>query len=277
MKAAWGPLAPVSRNALQARISRLRRTLGRDDGRLSHTAGSYRLHVGLGECDDDRLGTAVEKARVDFDAGNANGAASLLRHVLGLVRGDPYPSCGRGDQVVAAAAARLQELIWSARELQAHATLAAGDADRAATLAAALLAQHPLRQQALITRMQALDALGRRAEALAAYTEGTRRLADATGLEPSPQLRVAHTDILASERVRTRTSAAGPGVLTPAGMIEWLAEAGHRDAALALATRCAWGWWLTDQRHQGRELLASLLRAAPGHSPSDSVALAARL
>ncbi|MCE3556535.1 hypothetical protein LWC33_34490, partial [Pseudonocardia sp. RS11V-5] len=98
----------------------------------------------------------------------------------------------------------------------------------AADLAAALVAENPLRQHARAVLVEALDRDGRRAEALAGYEQFRRVPAEAAGLEPSPELR--H---------------------------------GHREAALGLAVRCAWGWWLAGDRGRGRRLLLDLLDGRP--------------
>ncbi|HYH29621.1 MAG TPA: BTAD domain-containing putative transcriptional regulator [Pseudonocardia sp.] len=268
----WGPDGEPSRNALQARVSHLRRTLTLEADRLAFVGDGYRLAVGAGESDDQVLADAVGQAQALLAAGQAAAARDLLDGALVQVRGEPYAPVG--DRAFAlAAATRARELVWSARELQARATLESGDPASAGALAAALVAEQPLRQDARAVLMESLDAQGRRAEALAAYDEGRRQLAAATGLEPSAALRAVHAEILHTERARTRTESAGPGVLEPPEMIRWLARNGHLDAALRLAVRCAWGWWLAGDRGRGRRLLLDLLAGAD----ADPAARPARL
>jgi tetratricopeptide (TPR) repeat protein len=48
-------------------------------------------------------------------------------------------------------------------------------------------------------------------------------------------------------------------VLEPTEMILWLGRNGYREAALRLAVRCAWGWWIAGERGRGRRLLLDLL------------------
>lgn len=261
----WGGEGEPSRNALQARVSHLRRSLGLESDRLTYSGDGYRLRVDAGESDDEVLADAVGRAQALLGAGRGGAAEEVLAPALAAVRGEPYAPVS-DHPVTLAAATRCRELVWSARELSARAALGAGDAPRAASLAATLVAEQPLRQQARVILMQALDTAGRRAEALACYEEGRRCLAAATGLEPSPVLRATYADILQTERAQTRAAAAGPGVLEPPEMIRWLADNDHLEAALRLAVRCAWGWWLAGERGRGRRLLGDLLDRA-GDSP----------
>ncbi|WP_219416552.1 AfsR/SARP family transcriptional regulator [Pseudonocardia nigra] len=273
----WGPDGEPSRNALQARVSHLRRTLTLESERLTFVGDGYRLAVGAGESDDQVLADAVGQAQALLAAGQAAAARELLDGALVQVRGEPYAPVGE-HAFALAAATRARELVWSARELQARAALEAGDPASAGALAAALVTEQPLRQDARAVLMQSLDAQGRRAEALATYDDGRRQLAAATGLEPSAALRAVHAEILHTERARTHTESAGPGVLEPPEMIGWLARNGHLDAALRLAVRCAWGWWLAGDRGRGRRLLLDLLAdAESGAAPDGPATRAARL
>lgn len=259
----WGPEGEPSRNALQARVSHLRRSLGLEPERLTFTADGYRLVVLPDETDDDVLADAVGRAQALLSGGRGRAADELLGPALGMVRGEPYAPIGEHPAVVAVAA-RCRELVWSARELAARAALEAGDADAALARATVLIGEQPLRQQARVVLMRALDAQGRRAEALASYEEARRLLEDEAGLEPSPVLRATYAEILHAERAQTRASSAGPGLLEPPEMIRWLGDNGHLEAALQLAVRCAWGWWLAGDRGRGRQLIGELLDRVVG-------------
>jgi DNA-binding SARP family transcriptional activator len=273
----WGPEGEPSRNALQARVSHLRRSLGLDVDRLAFRGDGYRLAVGPEEVDDDALADAVGRAQALLAGGRASAAEEVLGRALAAVRGDPYAPIGEHSAIVAAAA-RCRELVWSARELAARAALEAGDTGTAVARAAELIAEQPLRQQARVVLMRALDAQGRRAEALASYEEARRLLEDGAGLEPSPVLRATYAEILHAERAQTRTTSAGPGVLEPPEMIRWLGDNGHLEAALQLAVRCAWGWWLAGDRGRGRQLLGELLeRVARSPALARPATRAARL
>jgi predicted ATPase len=63
----------------------------------------------------------------------------------------------------------------------------------------ALAAEHPLRETLIARRMRALHAVGRGADALAAYERVRTDLADTLGADPSPELREAHLAVLRAE------------------------------------------------------------------------------
>ena len=67
----------------------------------------------------------------------------------------------------------------------------------------ALVARHPLREGLRRQHMLALYRSGRQAEALAAYQEARRALADELGIEPSPALRDLERRILQQDEPGT--------------------------------------------------------------------------
>jgi hypothetical protein len=115
--------------------------------------------------------------------------------------------------------------------------------------------------------MQALDRLGRRAEALAVYDAGRRILADQTGLAPSPELQEAFESLLAAERgAASRLAAYEVTRAAPAGAMDtarWLAAEGETSAAIQLAIRGSWWWWFGGERSAGRDLLEELIGTHP--------------
>lgn len=255
----WSGEAPRTRNALQARVSHLRRFLGPvDASRLEYHAGGYLLRVSACEVDDEELAQAAEQARMLLGSDQPSMARDRLSAALKLWRGAPYSPHDEATFTTMAAAG-VNELYQSALELHARATLEAGDPIEAIMLARRLVEDQPLRPAGRVVLMQALDATERRAEALEVYDRGRRLLAEVAGLEPAPELRAAQQKILAEERSRTRSQVGGPGVLDTVEMLRWLAGEGDVVASLRLGARSAWGWWLTGERSRASALISDLL------------------
>jgi len=95
-----------------------------------------------------------------------------------------------------AAAARLEEIRGSLRETHVGALLGTGAFDRALAELATALADEPLRERLWASRMIAYRALGRRSEALAAYTGARTALVEELGIEPGPELRALQAELL---------------------------------------------------------------------------------
>lgn len=256
--AVWGRLA--GHNALQARVSHLRRLVG--PSRLRHDQGSYRLVAPPDDRDDGILERAVEEAERLLLDGEAEAALTTLRPALALVRGEPY-GAPTGVPVVDAAAARARDLAARARDTEIRALLEAGDVAGAVSASRARTIEDPAREAGWVLLVAALERSGRRAEALAAYDRAVRVLAERGADGPGEELRSLRLRVLAAEQGEHRPSTAGPGVLEPTDMIRWLDTHGHRAAALELAVRCAWGWWLAGDRARGRRVLLDLYGEAP--------------
>ncbi|PXY22139.1 AfsR/SARP family transcriptional regulator [Prauserella muralis] len=272
---AWAGETSPSRNALQARISRLRALLGPSGAaRLEYRAGGYRLLAAQGEVDADRLHAALDEARLLLTGGRPAEAGRVLAAALALCRGTPYAPYGEAPFATTAAAA-LDEQVCAARELRARAALEAGQLQHAIALGTQLVRERPQRPDGAHVLMCALHRAERRSEALAVYDTVRRALARETGLEPAPELRTLQRQILREERERAAaTTLPGPGGPLggdPLGTVRWLAAEGEVDAALRLGVRCAWGWSLTGEREQARALLHELLvlRPRPGDRALD--------
>lgn len=95
----------------------------------------------------------------------------------------------------------------------------AGLASAALAELAALVEGYPLRERLRVLLVKALYAVGRQADALAAYTRARRYLADEVGLEPGPELRAMEAAVLAQDSslstAPTRFAAAPPVPVTP--------------------------------------------------------------
>lgn len=173
--------------ALQNQIHRLRRRLG--DGVIESTGAGYRLDASRVALDADRLTELVVAA----DGGPERRAE--LEATLARWQGPAYPEledldAGRIE------AGRLAELRTRAVEALAAARLAAGEQDAALADLAILVDAEPLRERPVALLMTALADAGRRAEALRAYDNLRRRLAEELGIEPSAALAAQHRALL---------------------------------------------------------------------------------
>ena len=125
-------------------MSRLRKDLG-ETGVLETTPAGYRLVVGPGELDLERFERALASGRQALAAGDAVGAAELLRAALRLWRGPPL-----GEFAWAPFAPpeiqRLEELQLSAVESRIEAELAAGRHAELVGELQRLIGEHPWRE-----------------------------------------------------------------------------------------------------------------------------------
>ncbi|BAG20299.1 MULTISPECIES: AfsR/SARP family transcriptional regulator [Streptomyces] len=192
----WGD-APPGRpsGALQAKVSQLRRVIGRD--RVVRQPPGYRLRLdGDGdEVDAERFRALVRRARPVRDP---RARAALLTEALELWRGPAYADFADG-LFLRAAAQRLAEQRLSVLEEQAEARVEAGDHALLAGELADLVALHPLRERLRAVQMRALYAAGRQSEALASYEELRTRLVGELGVDPSPELAALHGAVLRQE------------------------------------------------------------------------------
>ena len=181
-EAVWdcAPPADVA-NALQTLVSRARRALG-GAAAVEQSAAGYRLAVAPGDVDALRFERLV--------------AEGAVAEALALWRG---PALADAGDFAEPFARRLEEL-----RLEATVTFLARelDAGRAAARAGeleALVAEHPLHEKLTGLLMRALAASGRQADALAAYEALRARLAGELGIDPGPQLRAVHLEVLRGE------------------------------------------------------------------------------
>lgn len=177
----WPDGAPATaRASLQNQVARLRRRFGPELVQTS-TAG-YRLGSA---CDVERL--EVEVARL---LGRTPGVAvgARLAELLDAWRSTPYADLV-DDPVAEAEQARLGELRCRAEEHLAASCIVAGRLDRAVTTLESLVAVEPYRERRWELLLTALDAAGRRAEALRSYRRYEAQLLADLGTGPSAAMR----------------------------------------------------------------------------------------
>ncbi|MEV6354344.1 BTAD domain-containing putative transcriptional regulator [Streptomyces hydrogenans] len=194
--------------ALQALVGRLRKALGRD--RVpSAEGGGYRLGAAREDVDVYRFERLAAEGAAALAAGDPGRAAALLDEALGLWAGPALADLPDRH----AEAARWEARRLDARRARLDAALALGRAADALPELTALCAGRPLDEPLQVLRIRALREAGRAAEALAAYEEVRRTLADRLGADPGPGLRALLEDLLAAETPAPARTAPAPGNL----------------------------------------------------------------
>ncbi|MFC8348096.1 BTAD domain-containing putative transcriptional regulator [Streptomyces sp. NPDC057280] len=185
-------------HALQALVSRLRRTLGSAD-RVTQTTGGYRLAVDPDDVDALRFERLAAAGRDRLRAGDRHAAAAMLDEAVALWADPPGAEPTAVARVAPAAATRLAHTSVEAVVGLADAELSLGRAEDAAARLTALLAGHPVHERAAALLLDALAAQGRRAEALARYEQVRAALANELGTDPGTALRDRHARLLCAE------------------------------------------------------------------------------
>jgi predicted ATPase/DNA-binding SARP family transcriptional activator len=201
----WADEPPAdAANAIQALVSRLRGAIGRDT--VEYGPAGYRLAVDRGQVDALVFEQLAGRARTALADGDHAGAAALLSQALGLWRGPALADVADAP-FAAAPITRLSELRLAAIEDRVEAELALGRGAGLVPELQELVAAHPLRERLRGQLMRALQAAGRQADALAAYEDIRRLLADQLGVDPSADLAAVHLAVLRGEGP---SPAAGP-------------------------------------------------------------------
>ncbi|TAK00819.1 MAG: hypothetical protein EPO36_07515 [Chloroflexota bacterium] len=194
IEALWGDEPPnTAAKALHGHVSGLRKLLGL--GRVRTERGGYRLEVKAGELDLDRFESALRAARTMTDPGDR---AALLADALAGWRGEPLADL-RLERFAGPEIARLEALRLVAQVDRADAELELGHHVELVPDLELLLGQHPLSERLRAQLMLALYRSGRQSEALHAYQDGRRILADELGIDPGAQLQALERQILAHD------------------------------------------------------------------------------
>jgi DNA-binding SARP family transcriptional activator/ABC-type branched-subunit amino acid transport system substrate-binding protein/DNA-binding beta-propeller fold protein YncE len=191
----WGEHPPATAaKIVQNYVSRLRSSLATDEVLTTHGSG-YVLRVLPGATDVDRFEELLATGRQMLAAGEAGKASEALHGALSVWRGSPLSDFAL-EEFAQTEIARLEERRLVALEERIAADLALGRHHDLVGELEALIAQHPLRERLRAQLMLALYRSGRQSEALHAYGEARRMLAEELGLEPGQPLKQLEKAIL---------------------------------------------------------------------------------
>ncbi|WP_445520217.1 BTAD domain-containing putative transcriptional regulator [Streptomyces sp. NEAU-174] len=193
----WGERPPAdAANALQRLVSRLRKAL--PGGVIEGQPDGYRLLVEPDAVDAVRFERLVGAGRARAEDGARR--VRLLREGLELWRGAAMQDVGPQDSAAfEAAVVRLEGLRLTATEERAEAEVTLGRGAELVAELTDLVAAHPVRERLVAALMRALVAAGRDSEALRVYQRAREALADALGVDPSPELAALHVALLRGE------------------------------------------------------------------------------
>ena len=191
----WGERPPSdAANALQRLASRLRKVL--PTGSIEGQPGGYRLTVAPDAVDALRFERLLAQARQEEGPGRVR----LLREALALWRGAAMQDVVLEDsQAFDAAVTRLEALRLTAMEDRFEAEVGLGQGVEVIAELTDAVTAHPLRERLAAALMRAQAAAGRDTEALFTYERTREALADALGVDPSPELSALHVALLRGE------------------------------------------------------------------------------
>lgn len=197
---------PTARDQVPIVVSGLRRLL-RDAG-VPHGAEvlltrrpGYVLQLAPAQLDARRFEALLREADRELTADRRAEAIRLLESALSLWRGQALTGVASGQAVIEAQ--RLTELRLCAVEKLIDAQLAQGQHHQLVPRLSQLVAVHPLRERLRGQLMIALNATGRRAEALETYRAGRRLMVAELGLEPGAELQRIERAVLADSVVHS--------------------------------------------------------------------------
>lgn len=181
----WGDRPPPSANrVVRSQISRIRHVVGSD--KLRAVDHSYVLHADPLTIDAVLFERRVDDVTTLLQAGNTEAAVEVCRSALAMWRGPVFGDLG-DEEFVQLEAARLLELRARAVELHFECEVRLGESGQVIGRLQAEAEAFRYRERLWALLMIALAREGRRAEAIRAYDEAGRLLAE-IGLEPCAEL-----------------------------------------------------------------------------------------
>jgi DNA-binding SARP family transcriptional activator len=190
-------------NVVQKYVAGLRRVLEPDrlprspGGVLTLSDAGYQLNVDPQHLDVELFNRLVRQAHDARRAGSVATAAELFQRALGLWRGTAL--AGLSGPMFDSARERLVEARAGALEGWADVELGQGNHAVMVSQLIELVAEFPFREELRYQLILALYRCGRQAEALAAFRDTRKLLAEEFGVEPGERLQELHRRILRSD------------------------------------------------------------------------------
>jgi DNA-binding SARP family transcriptional activator len=237
----WAQTPPARADvALRMAVSRLRRVLSAagpaGEELLVTRPGGYVLQIDPDQLDVHWFERLAAQGHQALASGQAELAAERLGAALGLWRG-PLLADVDTMAVVTAEANRLEHLRLAALQARIDADQALGRHAQALADLQALVADHPLDEGAADRLIRALARAGRQADALATYRRLRHRLVEELGIEPSPPLQQLEQAILVGDPDLQPTTPSPSGAVAaptpPAELPPTIAGFTGRDQELA--------------------------------------------
>jgi DNA-binding SARP family transcriptional activator len=193
----WDDVQPANpKSTVQKYVMRLRRLLEPTGCAIRTDAEGYRLEVGHEQVDVHRFSALAQRGRRLIDAGDRAEGSAVLADAIGLWRAVPPLANVPSERMQRDVVPRMVEGYLQVVELRIEADLQFGRHAELCEELLGLVRRHPLRERFWEQRMRALYACHRQGEALAAYREVARLLADELGIDPGPALQSVHQGIL---------------------------------------------------------------------------------
>ncbi|AEV87039.1 AfsR family transcriptional regulator [Actinoplanes sp. SE50] len=202
--AVWGSDIPqTAANGVHTYVAGLRRVLEPSRSRrqtgevLVSAVGGYSLQTDARAVDTALFTQMIGEARQLRGGGDVTGAVETFEAALKLWRGEAFG--GVPGPFAALERSRLQDLRLTAAEDHAACLLDAGRHTEAVGWLTEAIGEDPLRERLRGSLMISLYRSGRQAHALRVFRETCELLRDELGIDPSPELRELHRQILVSD------------------------------------------------------------------------------
>lgn len=224
----WGEEPPAkARNALQANILRLRKTMALLGGAgcglaIRTTSIGYSFEIDPSHIDSEQFQLLARKGRAALRSSPAQ-AAGLLSAALKLWHGPALCDVGEVRRCRSAAVLLDEQRLLAQGDLMAAQLLAGGARDVIGELHQLVL-KYPTQERFCAQLMLALYRCNRQADAVNVFHRARGWLSDELGLEPGPSLRVIYQAIIRQDPsllLQAMPNEAQPSVPAP-GLLEVL-------------------------------------------------------